>query len=184
MTPRQELEVVLDADHADAIIARRQVRNPLRGLEYIESRSIPEPNSGCWLWLGAVDKKGYGVISKEIFGEFFAHRYSLKSSGVIIADLCACHRCDNPICVNPDHLFSGTRNDNIRDAMAKGRHKGGNFSRFGEDINTAKLTWADVSWIRENYVAFDKVLGCGAMAKKFGVDRNTITNARLGRNWK
>lgn len=88
-------------------------------------RISPEPNSGCWLWLGQCDSKGYGRISLggRHGGNTGAHRLSLKIAGVDVPDdMLVCHHCDVPSCVNPDHLFIGTQHDNLVDMVSKGRH--------------------------------------------------------------
>lgn len=89
----------------------------------IERLSIPEPNSGCWLWLGSIKANGYGNMGFN--GSFTqAHRVSFTAyHGPIMSGNVICHRCDNPSCVNPDHLWQGTPSDNTRDSMAKGRFK-------------------------------------------------------------
>jgi hypothetical protein len=79
-----------------------------------------EPN-GCWLWAGANDGR-YGQFWMNNRKEK-AHRVSwLLTHGEIPEGKMACHRCDNPSCVNPDHIFWGTMSDNILDAVSKGRH--------------------------------------------------------------
>lgn len=90
-------------------------------LQKFELKYIPEPNSGCWLWIGAVLPSGYGKMG--IYGRTIgAHRISFELfRGEIPNGLHICHRCDNPCCVNPDHLFAGTRQDNMQDCIAKGR---------------------------------------------------------------
>lgn len=88
----------------------------------IEARSIPEPNSGCWLWYGARATDGYGRIKKPGGGKYIAHRLSYRAFvGPIPEGQVVCHRCDVRDCVNPDHLFCGTQGDNIRDCFKKGR---------------------------------------------------------------
>lgn len=92
--------------------------------ERLERHSIPEPNSGCWLWTGAYSDGGYGLLDAKIAGrrETRAHRVSYHAFvGPIPVGLFICHRCDVPCCVNPDHLFLGTPLDNTRDMIRKGR---------------------------------------------------------------
>lgn len=89
---------------------------------------IPEPNSGCWLWTGYTDSRGYGRIwlGGRHSVSTGVHRLSLKLSGVLVPnELMVLHRCDVPCCVNPEHLFIGTQGDNIQDMINKNRHKSG-----------------------------------------------------------
>ncbi len=87
--------------------------------------------------------------------------------GAIPEKMEVCHKCDNPACWNPKHLFLGSHTDNMRDALAKGRLK----PLKGSDHSQAKLTEAQVRQIRAEY---KKGLG-PVLAKRFGVNRNTIT---------
>lgn len=84
-----------------------------------------EPNSGCWLWGGSAIPSGYGQIRIEQTGPgalLLATHVSLQIHGrPLPPGMHACHKCDNPPCVNPDHLFHGTRSDNMKDCFAKGR---------------------------------------------------------------
>lgn len=83
--------------------------------------SMPEPNSGCWLWIGGgTGECGYGLLNNRIFKQ--AHRASYAIfKGEIPEGMCVCHKCDTPACINPDHLFIGTHLDNMRDMFRKGR---------------------------------------------------------------
>lgn len=90
------------------------------------SKTIENKITGCLEWQGWTDKKGYGDF--WLNGENYkAHRVSLMLQNIDVPDnLFVCHKCDNPRCVNPNHLFLGTQSDNEKDKVAKGRHKGQN----------------------------------------------------------
>ena len=94
---------------------------------------------GCWEWVGGKDKNGYGVFKGEVAGVLFnrAHRYSYAlHTGDLLIDRQALHSCDNPSCVNPAHLSSGTNADNMRDKSLKGRSR----VLKGESCGRAVLT--------------------------------------------
>lgn len=91
-------------------------------IEVFWNRISPEPNSGCWIWTGATIPQGYGCL-RRFKKTLKAHRVSFELfKGKISSGLHVCHRCDNPSCVNPEHLFLGTNVDNMNDKKAKGRH--------------------------------------------------------------
>lgn len=97
-----------------------------------------DKTDGCWQWTGHLSVDGYGVFWISHGKRMFASRYSLEeATGVKLGDRYACHRCDNPRCVRPDHLFAGTQADNIRDMVAKGRHRASTMTRcrYGHEFD-------------------------------------------------
>lgn len=90
--------------------------------EWWEWMTMPEPNTGCILWLGCVCERGYGRLSYAKGSPVLAHRAAYECAyGPIEGRRHVLHRCDTPSCVNPDHLFIGSQEDNMRDMFAKGR---------------------------------------------------------------
>jgi len=81
------------------------------------------PSGECWEWIAAKATQGYGTF-KASDRQALAHRFSYEMVNGAIGDrkVFVCHKCDNPLCVNPAHLFTGSHQDNVDDKMAKGRH--------------------------------------------------------------
>jgi hypothetical protein len=127
----------------------------------------PASGDGCWLWTGGRHgSKGYGKLSSGRNDWFFAHRYSFElKNGPIPAGKIICHTCDNPLCVNPDHLYAGTHADNARDTSVRYR-------------KPTTLRPAAVDFIR----AAD--MTALALSDIFGVSPHTIHLIRAGRTWK
>lgn len=138
------------------------------------SSFIPEPNSGCWLWLGKANKYKYGVLQKNGGGYILAHRVSILLSGREIPNgKFVCHKCDNTYCVNPDHLFVGTPADNSADMANKGR------STRGERNPNARLNNEQVAKIRRS-----PETPTSELAKQFGVSEKSIRNCRSSVTWR
>lgn len=90
--------------------------------EWWESRTMVSPTTGCQVWMGAVCRQGYGRVRRKGRSPMLVHRLRYELAyGPFDAALKVCHRCDNPGCVNPTHLFLGTQEDNLRDMFKKGR---------------------------------------------------------------
>lgn len=81
------------------------------------------PEHSCWEWTAGKTPAGYGIFHPEKYSSVYAHRYMFEhKKGPISKGHFICHSCDNPGCVNPDHLFSGTCKENLEDMVKKNRH--------------------------------------------------------------
>lgn len=131
--------------------------------------------SGCWIWTKNLFNNGYGCLTWNNNREG-AHRFSYAHfKGAFDSSLFVCHKCDNPSCVNPEHLFLGTPEENFDDMRKKRRHGIG--SRNGR----AKLTEKDVLDIR----AAEPVRGMSPrLSRKYGVSVTMIRYIREGKTWK
>lgn len=112
-----------------------------------------EKSSSCWVWQGALNSTGYGVIGVRKHGHYQQYRVHRVVYELLVAvvpdDLILCHTCDNPRCCNPDHLFLGTHRDNAVDRQSKGR---GSKLR-GSQNPSAKLSEDKVRDIRRLWAA-------------------------------
>lgn len=144
--------------------------------ELIEENSIPEPNSGCWLWLGAMNYSGYGKIGYDGGKLELAHRASyLIFKGEIPAALCVRHHCDNPCCVNPGHIEVGTQAENSSDMVRRNR------SLKGSKNHEAVFSEADVKDIKSRLVAGDLQKD---IAMDYGVWPSAIQKIQTGESWR
>lgn len=133
----------------------------------------------CWEWKGAKVRGGYGNIGTIEKKNARSHQLSWEiHNGEIPDGMCVCHICDNPICVNPNHLFLGTLRDNAQDMIKKGRrHDTG-----GENNGHAKLTWRKVRAIRKRYIPYK--ITQQKLAKEYGVTTSIISEVINGNTWK
>ena len=132
----------------------------------------------CWLWTAGCKSDGYGSMSPVSYTTISSHRASwIMHHGAIPAGMSVLHKCDNPACVNPEHLFLGTQADNMKDCAVKGRCN----KPSGEDHYGSKLTSAKVLAIR-------KALARGetqqSLAEYYGVVQRTISDIKRGKKWK
>lgn len=135
----------------------------------------------CWIWIGGITsndkKRGYGrvQINKK---RIPAHRlsYEIYKGDIVDSNLYVCHTCDNPKCVNPDHLFLGSNLANIADCIIKGRHT------KGENQGSHKLTENDVREMRRLYSSGEFTQQ--ELAHKYGIDRPYATKIINYRQWK
>lgn len=139
----------------------------------------------CWIWTARINK-GYGQY-QENGRPIAAHRYSWTHFyGEIPDGIFVCHKCNNPKCVNPKHLFLGTHKENMLDMIRKGRGKN-NFSlipKRGEEHPRAKLTDEDIVTIRRIYKPRTQGnYSQNGIAKMYGVDKTTIRDIISGKRW-
>ena len=150
----------------------------------------PEPMSGCHLWTGGMAKAGYGLFfvgsrADESRKKVYAHRFAYESvNGPIAKGLEICHKCDNPACVNPDHMLVGTRLANMRDMASKGR---GHKSKFGIPFGAMRKSGQPNKWEARIFVSRKRIyLGTFATAEEasaaaLAAKRNIGTQAVLGK---
>ena len=163
------------------------------------------PNDECWLWLGAKWKSGYGQLRRYKTQRWLAHRVSWEIANGRAPALHVLHKCDNPSCVRPDHLYEGTNAENMRDKVDRGRqargsrhgsktkpesiergnkhwsHRDPSRRVRGERHGSAKLTWVSVREIRHLHASG---VSQYKLASQFGVCRASIAGIISGRRWK
>ncbi len=158
---------------------------PVSAVERFEERYIPEPMSGCWLWVDCVGSHGYGQFSFSPPGkrrENLAHRASWVMFNGDIGDKRVLHKCDVKLCVNPSHLFLGTGKENTWDCINKGRAKNWPLFKSGEKNPISKLCVSDVKEIREMRSLFK--LSQTQLANIFGVSPSTVSLVLSRKIWR
>ena len=145
------------------------------------SRVDKSDADGCWFWLGTINNKGYGSIRFE--GKTYgSHVISFFLEHGRFPETCGLHKCDNPLCVRPDHIFEGTKKDNTVDMMNKGRHKHGtgNTGKKGSSSSRARFTDEQVRDMRN-------MLKNGAtlqvVADKYNAHKAYISLIKRGLRW-
>ncbi len=141
--------------------------------ERLEFWSMPEPNSGCRLWLGHGARYGRIRWGGKIW---LAHRLVWRlTKGEISDDVKICHKCDVGYCIEINHLFEGTQADNVADMIAKGRRK----ILAGEANGCARLREDDIRRIRNSPDRSN-----ASLAREYGVVHQLISMIRLNQIWK
>lgn len=147
-------------------------------LEWIEQRFWAKVNkldgdNACWEWTRATANFGYGAFMVHTGRLEKAHRYSYEMAhGPIPKGACVLHKCDNPKCVRPDHLWLGTRADNNDDMAKKERH------------GRNKLTPEQVREARRAYAAKEEKCSVRSLANRFGVTSNAMYLALIKKTFK
>jgi len=146
-------------------------------IERFNKKYIIDPITGCWNWIAYKNPKGYGQIATSTSKAILAHRVSYELfKGSFPNNLCVLHVCDNPNCVNPDHLFLGTRKDNAEDMISKNRQP----NLKGEHSGHSKLTETDIMFIRNypRYKGYQKDL-----ARKFNISHQHVSAIINRKTW-
>lgn len=164
---------------------QRRTGSPVGGIPQFHGLSLKArlmarvaKSTTCWEWTGGRDKRGYGRLNIGNVPHL-AHRTSWEvHKGPIPTGGHILHKCDNPACVRPSHLFLGSHADNMADKMQKGRHRYG--TSHGEKHGRAKLTEPQVLTILRDR----KDATTYALAKEFGVSQATMWAIRHRRTWK
>jgi HNH endonuclease len=143
-----------------------------------------DTHSGCWVWTGSVSGSGYGRFwdGKNVIQ---AHWFLIGWKKTKGKD--ACHKCDNKLCVKPNHVFIGTRSENMKDMVSKGRHN-------PDHALSASLKARGFKEKKKAYkITRDKALICkscttergavSALSRKLGISRGMIRNIRDGKSW-
>lgn len=167
--------------HGDPLVTTR-LKYGLDFWEYVDM------TGDCWVWTGGRTKFGYGQARGIRFGmrTNLAHRIAWAiTNGPLAATECVLHRCDNPPCVRPDHLFIGTKADNSADMVAKGRGRAGaqpwEFRTHGTRNARAKLTEAQVVEMRRRHSLGEKARTVGP---EFGISVSAAFGILAGRSWR
>lgn len=142
-------------------------------------KKIEKQENGCWIWQAGTQKNSKGVKYGKHHADngktVTAHRFSYsKFIGAIPDGMYVCHKCDTPLCVNPEHLFIGSHKDNMDDMVRKNRL----YKAYGENMHSSKLTNEQAKAIR------DSDDNCKSLAIKNNVSVTTIKRIKIKETYK
>lgn len=144
--------------------------------EQFEARWEPVPEAGCWIWTGAYNNYGYGVLWWN-YRPILAHRYSWQiHKGPIPENRILCHTCNTRCCINPDHLYAGTPKTNYDDSVRAGTATGYP-KQQGEQVGGSKLKEVDIRIIRRSSDTNEN------LARRFGISPSHMSRVRRGLYW-
>ena len=174
MNSRSCLECGTALENALFCSRRCAFRNDLSPQERFAAGIYILPESGCWPWIGKRDRDGYGVFYFRRT-MFRTHRFAWElENGAIPSGMYVCHRCDNPPCCNPKHLFLGTPADNAADRVRKGRTQ----DQRGVRNPSVKLSQEQVLEIRSGGDS------PAVLSSRFRVSKSLISRIRTGDVWR
>lgn len=160
-------------------VALKTHSGQFRGMRAEErfERQVIKVEGGCWGWRGSLDNGGYAKVRYDLRGIPYTkgHRFSYALyTGHDPGPFMVCHRCDNPKCTNPDHLFLGTARDNMKDKIAKGRAR----IPKGDESTSAKITEAQAAAILIDARPY------AVIAAEYGVASATIGDIKNRKSWR
>ena len=160
-------------------------RPPVPAIERFNTKYTVDKLTGCWLWSAHKNKQGYGQFFDKD-KRWRAHRWAYQHYlGEIPDGMCVCHKCDNPSCVNPEHLFLGTQQENMDDMLSKGRQS----PPKGECSFHSTLSEKSVVLIKRFLERHPTERGpqggqCDFLARWFGKSKSIISDIGTGRTWR
>lgn len=143
-------------------------------------RKVVKADNGCWLYIGWLDKDGYGAISKTGGGaKLRVHRfiYEYITGEILTSSELVLHHCDIPNCCNPKCLYKGNQVQNVNDRVKRNRSA----DNGGENNPGAKINWADVYQIRTSYASGESKQ---VIADKFNISIGQVYYIATKRSWK